>query len=74
MSSLKTSLSWGSVAGLLALFYTVMETLVLFITDLFFPIQDIDIQPSFNHQEYNENIDQLGDHQFQVQASVEDLN
>jgi phosphatidylinositol glycan class A protein len=74
MSNLKTSLSWGSVAGILALFYTVMETLVIFLMEMIFPSQEIDILPSFNQRDYNENIEEFGDHQFLMKASVEDLN
>ena len=43
MSKLKTSLSWGSLAGLIALFYTIMEAVILLLTEIMFPVDEIDI-------------------------------
>ena len=37
MSRVKTTFSWGPVVGLWALFYTIVEGLVMLLTDLFLP-------------------------------------
>ena len=38
----------GSIAGIWAVMYTIMEAITLFIVELMFPISEIDILPSFN--------------------------
>ena len=45
---LKSSLTNGQIAGPLAILYTIMEAIVLFIVELLFPANEIDILPSFN--------------------------
>ena len=45
---LKTSLTWGSVAGLWAVMYCIMEAICLFIVEIFLPAGEIDILPSFD--------------------------
>ena len=45
---LKSSLTNGQIAGPLAILYTIMEAIVLFIVELLFPVNEIDILPSFN--------------------------
>lgn len=45
---LKTSLTNGQIAGPWAVMYTVMEAIVLFFVELLFPVNEIDILPSFN--------------------------
>ena len=53
MSRLKTTFAWGPVVGLWALFYTIIEGIVMLLTDIFFPEEDIDIARSFDQVEYN---------------------
>jgi hypothetical protein len=38
MSRVKTSFVWGPIVGLWALFYTIIEGLVMFITDAVLPV------------------------------------
>ena len=45
---LKSSLTNGQIAGPLAILFTIMEAIVLFIVELLFPVKEIDILPSFN--------------------------
>lgn len=45
---LKSSLTVGSFAGIMALMYTLMEAIMLFFVELLFPESQIDILPSFN--------------------------
>jgi len=54
MSRIKTSFSWGPVVGLIAVFYTILEALSLFVTEKLIPENDIDIARNFNNQSYNE--------------------
>lgn len=73
---LKTSLTWGSFAGMWAAMYCIMEAILLFVVETFLPERDIDILPSFDR---NTVIDQglssyyeqplvFGDHEFRVGA------
>ena len=75
----KTSLTLGSIAGLWAVIYTLMEALVLFIVELLFPVREIDILPSFNprtviqtehgvKKQYCEDPLAYGDHLFKVNS------
>ena len=76
---LKTSLTIGSICGLLSVVYTLMEALVLFIVELLFPASEIDILPSFSPQtvietengqkrQYCEDPLAYGDHLFRVHS------
>lgn len=48
LSRIKSSIAWGPVVGLWAVFYTMMEALVLWLTEFLFPAEDIDIVRNFN--------------------------
>lgn len=37
LSRMKSSLSWGPIVGIWALFYTIIEAITLFITEIFIP-------------------------------------
>lgn len=70
---LKTSLTWGSVAGLWAVMYCIMEAILLFVVETFLPAGDIDILPSFDRNtvldtglSYYEEPLVFGDHEFRV--------
>jgi hypothetical protein len=38
----------GSIAGIWAVMYTIMEAIILFFVEIMFPISQIDVLPSFN--------------------------
>lgn len=48
LDRLKTSLTTGPLFGCWALLYTIMEAITLFLVEMFYPISEIDILPSFN--------------------------
>jgi phosphatidylinositol glycan class A protein len=48
MSRVKTTFAWGPVAGIFAVFYTIIEGLVMMLTEILFPEQDIDIARRFD--------------------------
>lgn len=73
MSRVKSSLSWGPVVGLWALFYTIIEAMVLFVTEFFLPEQDIDISRSFDSKVYNVNSQEYGCHEFVVDSANEKM-
>lgn len=66
MSRVKTSFSWGPVIGLWAIFYTIIEGIVMMLADTFLPEQDIDIGRSFDHTNYNIDPLAFGNHEFYV--------
>lgn len=76
---LKTSLTIGSIAGLLSVVYTFMEAILLVIVEIFFPVSEIDILPSFSPQttietengkkrQYCDDPLAYGDHLFRVNS------
>ena len=52
MSRIKTSLAWGPVVSIFALFFTIIEAITLCITEKLFPESNIDIARNFNTQRY----------------------
>lgn len=67
MSRLKSSISWGPVVGLWSLLYTIIEAICLFLTEIFFPENEIDIARTFNSKMYNSfGNKNFGDHKFYV--------
>lgn len=71
MSRVKTSFVWGPIVGLWALFYTIIEGLVMLITDAIFPVEDIDIARSFDQMEYNICPEAFGNHDLYVNPEDE---
>jgi len=69
MSRVKTSFSWGPVIGLWALFYTIIEGIVIMLADIFLPEQDIDITRSFDQTNYNIDPLAFGNHELYVDPS-----
>jgi hypothetical protein len=63
-------LSWGCQAGIWAAFYTLIEILVLFITEMVWPVQEIDIGQSFNKDQYQRNPLSYGDHKLKVRETT----
>ena len=63
---MKSTMAWGSVVGIWALLYTILEAICLVIIDIFWPLQDIDVLPIFNHHVYNEDPLNYGSHTFSV--------
>jgi hypothetical protein len=66
MVRIKTTLAWGSLAGICGLFYTIFEALMVVIIEIFQPYQNIDIAPIFNQHVYNEDCLSYGSHLFSV--------
>lgn len=71
LSRIKSSIAWGPVVGVWAIFYTIMEALILWLTELVFPAQDIDIVRNFNSEKYNNSLKQDLDHEFYVNSKDE---
>ena len=78
MVRIKTTLAWGSMAGLCGLFYTIFEALMVVIIDILLPLQNIDIAPIFNQHVYNEDCLSYGSHLFSANhllpLSVENIS
>ena len=53
MTRLKTSIAWGPIVGIWALFYTIIEAFTLLIIEICFPESEIDIARSFQSQTYS---------------------
>ena len=54
---MKTSLTIGTIAGIWAILYTLIEAIVLFVVEILFPVGEIDILPSFNPKTILETVD-----------------
>ena len=66
LDRIKTAYTWGPLVGVYAVLYTLFEAITLILTEVFWPIQDIDITRSFSSSKYNENICRYGDHELYV--------
>ena len=69
MSRVKTSFAWGPVIGLWALFYTIIEGLVIMLTEFFCPLDNIDIVRTFDQTLYNKQPESYGDHMLYVDSA-----
>lgn len=72
MVRIKTTLAWGSMAGICGLFYTIIEALMVVIIEIFQPLQNIDVAPIFNQHVYNEDCLSYGSHLFSVNHLLPD--
>ena len=68
MSRIKSSVSWGPLVGVWGIFYTIIETLCLWLVELMLPECDIDVVRSFNTSTYNMCPSEFGNHQSRVDA------
>jgi len=66
MSRVKSAFTWGPIVGWCALFYMILEAIVIFVSDLVYPETDIDVVKTFDSVQYNKNIKEVGDHKFHV--------
>ena len=57
-------MSWGPVASIFALIFTILEALTLIATEYFYPEDEIDIARNFNCDIYSEDPYSFGDHQY----------
>lgn len=48
LDRLKTAYTWGSIAGFLAVFHLIFESILMMILDIFWPEEDIDIVRNFD--------------------------
>jgi len=71
LSRVKSAAAWGPNVGLWALCYTVIECFVLFLTELFYPMADMDIQHHFDKETYCEAPLAYGDHTVQLKDLAE---
>jgi len=67
MVRIKTALAWGSVVGLYALFFTIIEAMIMMIIEIFWPSQDICVAPFSVAKEYTKDPTSLGDHLFKLE-------
>jgi hypothetical protein len=66
MTRVQSTLSWGPLVGIWALFYTVLEAVVLFVTELLWPASEVDIARCFDSPTYNEAPAAYGQHDLVV--------
>jgi hypothetical protein len=66
LDRIKTAYTWGPLVGFFGVLYTLFEAMALMLTEVLWPIQDIDITRSFNSSRYNENVSRYGDHELYV--------
>ena len=66
LDRIKTAYTWGPLVGLYGIIYTIAEAITLMITEIMFPILDIDVARSFNTDRYNQNLPRYGDHELYV--------
>ena len=73
---IKCCYTFGPFAGLLAVFYQIMEMMMFFIIELWWPASDIDIRRNFNTQAYLKNPHKHGDHEvkFSATSSFDSMN
>lgn len=71
LSRVKSAAAWGPNVGMWALLYTVMECFVLFLTELFYPTVDVDIQHHFDKETYCENPLSYGSHTTKIKDIAE---
>ena len=69
MNRVKSAVSWGQLAGLYAVLYQVIEFLVLWFIEWFYPEGEIDIVRNFNTEMYAVNPHKFGDHELRVDSS-----
>lgn len=68
MSRIKSSVSWGPLVGVWGIFYTIIETLCLWLVELMLPECDIDVVRTFSANSYNVCPSDFGNHQVRVDA------
>lgn len=68
LDKLKTAYTWGPVAGIYAILFHIMELMIIFLTETFWPEEDIDIIRSFNSEMYSEDMHKFGEHHFYVDS------
>ena len=72
LTSVKYKLSLGPFSGILALSSAMIMYIVLFLLDLFYPRESIDIAEEFDVRAYKENAAKYGDHMFDVKQDLGD--
>jgi phosphatidylinositol glycan class A protein len=66
LDRIKTAYTWGPLVGVYGIMYTILEAITLMITEIMFPIRDIDVARSFSTEKYNANLPRYGDHELYV--------
>lgn len=66
LDRIKTSYLQGPVAGIMAVMFLIFEFIVLVLTDIFWPEEDIDIARSFDTPHYTDDMQDFEDHEFYV--------
>lgn len=69
ISRVKSTLSWGPLVGLWALCFTMIEAIVLVLTEVFWPESEIDVARNFDTPGYNLDPQSFGSHDFKVSAT-----
>lgn len=62
LDRIKSSYAWGPAAGIWAILFTILEALVLFILEMIWPEEDIDIARDFDLPKYSSDWSKFGDH------------
>ena len=69
----KTAMSFGQIVGAIAVFYFMLEILMMVFIELFVPEDDIDICRFFDKQKYSHNPETYGDHEFKIKENQASL-
>jgi hypothetical protein len=65
---MKSNLSWGPIVGVYAVLYQMIEFILIFLLNIIYPEEEIDIVRNFNSQQYLVNPHKYGDHEFRINS------
>lgn len=65
---IKSNFSWGSIVGLYAVLYQIVEFLLILFIEWWYPESEIDIIKTMNTQDYLGNPHMFGDHEFRIDS------
>ena len=66
LSRIKSGASWGTHIGIWALFYTIIEFFVLFVTEMLYPLTGIDQLKIFDKETYEVDPMKYGNHKIRL--------
>lgn len=66
LDRIKTAYTWGPLVGVYGIMYTILEAITLILTEILFPVSNIDVARTFNTEKYNQNLPRYGDHELYV--------
>ena len=66
LEKLKSNISWGPLVGLYGVLYQILEFLLMWAIQWYFPESEIDIARNFQTAQYIKNPHKFGDHEFSI--------